>query len=359
MKSSIRSAGELTGLTGLRGLAALTVYVAHSRFEELIPAFRPVCDFFEWPALAVDLFFMLSGFVLVHVYQDKLGLAGGVSWRSYLAARFARIVPLYLITLAATLALFVAGSVVLKKWPAHITWDVVLTNLLLLQNWPGFFHGSLNVPSWSLSVEFLCYVLIMPLAILPGRHLLRPSRVVAVLVLLLMARASVGDTIDGWVALTRGVTCFLAGGLLHRFHAAQSDRLMAGVAALGAAGFMVLRSLSAWAGLFSHWLLMSFPFLIVGLGASVDSRVHQFFRSKAMLWLGDISFSMYLWQGPIAMITRYQIRPRLAGSSPPILALWMLAELCLIVVISTLSFHRIEMPLRNWTRAFLAKGAGR
>jgi peptidoglycan/LPS O-acetylase OafA/YrhL len=347
----------LKGLTGLRGFAALTVYVAHNRFEDLIPALHPVCAFFEWHPLAVDLFFMLSGFLLVHVYKSRLGLVGGDSWLSYLAARFARIVPLYLITFIATMGLFMAGSLVLNKWPAYITWEIVLTNLLLLQNWPGFFQGSLNIASWSLSVEFLCYVLIMPVALLLSRRLLRPWSVVAGLALLMMARALVGDTIDGWVALTRGVTCFLAGGLLHRFHAVPSDRCMVGAAVLGAAVFLALRSLSTWGGLFSHWVLLSFPFLVVGLAASVDSKVHQFFRSRIMLWLGDISFSMYLWQGPLAMVTYYQIRPRLISMSPAILALWMMVEVCLILVVSTLSFHRIEIPLRNWIRSRLAAAA--
>ena len=352
-KRPVRLSGELTGLTGLRGIAAFTVFVAHSRFEELVPVLRPICRFFEWHALAVDLFFMLSGFVLVHVYADKLGTARKGSWRSYLAARFARIVPLYLITLLAALCVFLIGSFILKKWPAYITWETVITNVFLIQNWPGFFHISINLPSWSLSVEFLCYLVLMPVALILDKQVTRLGVALLLIALLLAGRAVVEDSIMGWASLARGLTCFLAGTLLHRFYGSTSGRALGTITVTGAAAFLVMRSLAAWAGLSSIWPLFSFPLLVLGLASPVNTLVHRFFQCPIMLWLGDISYSAYLWQGPVGMIIHYQIRPRLNALPPAAHAIWMVCEIVLILFLSTVSYRRLEIPLRHWIRARL------
>ena len=185
----------MAGLTGLRGIAAITVFIAHGRFYEMVPSLRPLLIFFEWHSLAVDLFFMLSGFVLVHVYSARFDSGVDRFWGPYFMARIARVVPLYLATLAACLGIFGAGSLVLGKWPSHVTWDVVATNLALLQNWPGLFHISLNIPSWSLSVEVFCYILVMPVALLMHR-LLRRSATILVLIALLLAWRAVVPSID-------------------------------------------------------------------------------------------------------------------------------------------------------------------
>lgn len=356
MKPLVRPISELSGLTGLRGIAALTVFVAHSRFQDLAPMLRPVFAFFEWHALAVDLFFMLSGFVLVHVYAGKLSLRGKPGWYEYFVARFARVFPLYLITLVAALAVFWIGSCMLKKWPAYITVPTVLTNLLLVQNWPGLFHLSINLASWSLSVELLCYLLLMPVALGFCKWLSWPVTLVLVAVLL-SGRALLAGQIDGWVSLGRGATCFLSGALLHRFHRVLPVSGAAMITLFGAVCFMLLRSLVTWAELSPNWPLLSFPFLVVGLSDSAGTLVDRFFDSRIMLWLGDISYSVYLWQGPVTLITHYQIRPRLLSLPAVVQAAWMFAELTILLVLSTFSYRRLELPLRNWLRGMLVQPA--
>ncbi|MBN8420887.1 MAG: acyltransferase [Verrucomicrobia bacterium] len=341
----------MSGLTGLRGLAALTVFIAHSNYAALIPGLQPVSQFFEWHALAVDFFFMLSGFVLIHVYADLQGMKARGGWRRYAVARVARIVPLYLITLVSTLLIYCGASLLLKKWPSLLDAPTIVTNFLLLQNWPGFFHNSINTASWSLSVESLCYLLLLPLCLAVTWHRRLPHGAAAVLVLALLGgRAMLADEIVGWGSLGRGVLCFLAGVLLHRFHLFPHGRGIAVAAVFGAVSFVVLRSWAAWGGLSAAWLLLSFPFLLIGLASSTDTWANRFFSSRTMLWLGDISYSLYLWQGPVLLIVGYKIRPILPFHSAPLLALWILLEITFMLWLATLSYKRIELPLRNWLR---------
>ena len=87
---------ELRALTGLRGVAALTVVLAH--FRPLLPYDAQV--FFLWQNAAVDLFFCLSGFTLSYVYSRER-----FRFSSYLTARIARVYTFYVLTL------FAAGAV--------------------------------------------------------------------------------------------------------------------------------------------------------------------------------------------------------------------------------------------------------
>ena len=348
---SNRPASELAGLTGLRGIAAVTVFIAHGRFYEMVPSLRPLLVFFEWHSLAVDLFFMLSGFVLVHVYSARFDAGVDRFWGPYYMARIARVVPLYLATLAACLAIFGAGSLVLRKWPSHVTWDVVATNLALLQNWPGFFHISLNIPSWSLSVEVFCYILVMPIALLLHRRLGRRPTILILIVLLLAWRAVVPSIDSNWIGLLRGITGFLAGALLHKFHHAGNDRIVIATTLASAGLFLALQSSVAWGGCASFLPIVTFPFLIHGLGNSARSLVHDFFRSPTMLWLGDISYSTYLWHGPVFLATHAVVRPRLVSMPSYVCVIWIMFEFTFILWISHLSYYRLELPLRRRLRS--------
>lgn len=345
-----RSGSELTGLTGLRGIAAITVFIAHARYYELIPSLRSLLIFFEWHSLAVDLFFILSGFVLVHVYAPKFASQSSGLWPSYFAARFARIFPLYLATLLACLGVFAAGSFVVGKWPSHVTWQIVLTNLFLVQGWPGLFEMSLNIPSWSLSVEFFCYVAIMPVALVLHRVLNRTVSLLAIVFLIVFWRIGFASVDSGWIGLLRGITGFLAGALLHKAHLSTSSRIAGVVTIISAGLFLLFQSLVAWRGAINYLPVFTFPCLILGLASSARNVVQRFFESPVVLWLGDLSYSVYLWHGPIFLVTHTVIRPLLLNLPLAVRIAWIVLEVAFTLFLSHLSFHRFETPARRWLR---------
>ena len=289
---------------------------------------------------------MLSGFVLMHVYGAKFRARATPFWRPYLAARFARIVPLYLATLLACFVIFGAGSLMVGRWPAHLTWQIVIINLCLLQGWPWLFQMSINIPSWSLSVEMFCYIAVMPLALVLHHRLNRVVSGVVIVALLFAWRAILPTDDSGWVGLTRGITGFLGGALLHQFHVPGHSGAAVTIS-FAAFAFLILQSFAAWGGGISFLPALTFPFLIQGLASSARSYVHHFFRSPIMLWFGDISYSVYLWQGPVFLATHTVVRPHLVSMPGFVRAAWVVFECAFTLWLSHVSYRRLELPLRN------------
>ena len=87
-----KSAQVIYSHTGLRGLAALYVVVFHTLLTDKFPEKNAFHYFFSFGVYSVDLFFILSGFILNWVYGGK---RAQINWPSYLWARAARILPLY------------------------------------------------------------------------------------------------------------------------------------------------------------------------------------------------------------------------------------------------------------------------
>lgn len=152
-----RSAGtDLPGLTGLRFLAAFWVLGFHAMPRTALP--RPVAAFWDAGYAGVSLFFVLSGFILAHVYGEAAS-RGSLSTRAFLAARFARVYPAYAAALIFTLPAFVRSLEVQPAAPTGATLaGVCLSSITMTQAWiPGWGCGW-NCPGWSLSAEAFFYL---------------------------------------------------------------------------------------------------------------------------------------------------------------------------------------------------------
>ncbi|MEZ5326135.1 MAG: acyltransferase [Verrucomicrobiales bacterium] len=155
---------DIPAHTGLRGIAALVVVVAHLKLELMypVPLVEWAVRFVQWKGQAVDLFFILSGFVLCHVYGFRMK----IDWKDYSAARFARIYPLALATMLILVALDVYSY--LRHGIASENLDssrIVLNTLLLNGIKDSWVFQGINPPSWSISVEAFLYVTVFPLLI--------------------------------------------------------------------------------------------------------------------------------------------------------------------------------------------------
>ncbi len=172
-------------LTPLRGFAALCVVFFHARLIFFVQWKEPVSEythFIENSYLWVDLFFVLSGFVMMHIYQQTFSKGVTVAkWRYFMWLRFARIYPLFLVTLLIlvlweSIKYFSAtgfyGGPLFDSWgmsgiPAFAgpfnRSDTLMSNFTMLH---AVINKDLswNISSWSLSVEWLCYM-VFPLLI--------------------------------------------------------------------------------------------------------------------------------------------------------------------------------------------------
>ncbi len=136
-------------LDGLRGIAAIAVALLH------------ICVFFRigysprYAHLAVDFFFLLSGFVIAHAYDHKL--ANGMSWTEFLKIRMIRLYPLILVGNALGAAVFLANWALFREVTliaitiAFASGLLLLPTSVMLQLRPWGFP--LNGPLWSLSFE--------------------------------------------------------------------------------------------------------------------------------------------------------------------------------------------------------------
>ncbi len=158
--------GEIKSLTALRGIAAMAVVIEHFSATAEHHAAVPVPSLVAHGYLAVDLFFVLSGFIMAYTYLSAFEADGLRAYPGFLGKRIARIVPLNTAVLACLIGAGWLSSHLIGRnllfQSDNLPFDL-LTNLLMLQ---GIGIGTnLNGPSWTISTEFAAYI-IFPLLIL-------------------------------------------------------------------------------------------------------------------------------------------------------------------------------------------------
>ena len=156
-KQMIKNSSEIRPLTGIRGIAALTVVLYHYFANDKIPG-QPYF-FLMKGYLSVDLFFMLSGIVLAMNYSNSVTLHGTFrTYRIFILKRLARIYPLY-ITATVFLLMIAAVRYYMKGVPftPEQSLPSVIANIFLVQTWG--FGESVVGPAWSISVEFAAYII--------------------------------------------------------------------------------------------------------------------------------------------------------------------------------------------------------
>lgn len=163
-QASAKSPNHLPGLDVLRGWAALTIatvwhFGALTGNKDSHPVFGQDGIFMTDGYLGVDLFFMLSGMVIAHVYLDAISNEK-ISVYKYMLKRIARIWPLHLLTLNLAALFFWLNFKVLGETVSTCkfeTYDYFMNVLFLQSSW--FSRGcSFNAPSWTLSIEMFLYL---------------------------------------------------------------------------------------------------------------------------------------------------------------------------------------------------------
>jgi len=339
-------APEVRALTGIRGLAALYVVCFH--------VFIPIPTNWRIMAhgyIAVDLFFMLSGFVMAmnygHMFQQHITLR---SCRIFFSRRFARIYPLYLLTLLLAFLLVLTGH--LQYFGSRLRTDFV-ANLFLVQNWGWWV--SLNVPSWSISAEWFSYLLfpaLLPLALHRRRHLpaLMGVTIAVALVLLVARDKHAFFEGSGPLSVLRCVLEFTLGLLLFRIrHSRLAAALRQPVSGylLAAALLLLLRS-----NRLEALVLLLFPPLILALDQD-ERGLGRFFATPPLEALGLHSYSIYLlhWDFiPIMNGLDAWLRTRHLPHSHTVA---VATTFPLLLVASWLTFRLVENPGRALLRRLL------
>ena len=335
---SMAIAGErIEALTALRGLAALAVLIVHSLTatfggaDGIGPSLLPRRGY-----LAVDLFFVLSGFVLMHVYGDTFSKGFTVErYAGFLWARIARIYPVHLFAILLLLRFYGMNG-------DYSGWSLVMS--LLLLNGPWLDHGSWNGFSWSVSAEWHAYLL-FPLIVLLGRRRFLFFTICPAMLIALAALSGWrfdGATLTyGLPVLGRSLPEFALGVAVYHLYAVgwardiwRSDRTFVVVCSL----IVVLAML--WPT--DIMIILLFPVLLLA-SASNGGRARSVLELKPLVFLGDISYSLYMTHY-IWMLTVFG----LLANAPK--TVQFAACIAFSLIMATFVSRRVEWPARAFLR---------
>lgn len=351
-------ATRIPAITGARGVAALWVMLFHLyEFSHRADLSIGTLDFSPVLLsgyLGVDLFFVLSGFLLVQGFIDpaRPPVKLGSFWRH----RFRRVLP-------ALWAQLVILLVIHALWGSALPspFELVTVFSLTFNLWAN--DTALNPVYWSMPVEWNFYML-LPLLALGFRG---TGTRTAVTLLLLISSALVFRWLCIWSVAAYGEEAVVLArwiiqlpGRIDQFalgmaaawcmvRCRPNARLarwliwLGGTAAIVLAGFAVqlgnfiIELRQPWSWLFATLIGASFAVLVLGVASAADSRVSKLFASPLLLWLGGVSYSLYLWHFPILQgFSTWFARP-VGGSD----ALWLVG---VILLVSALSERWIERP---------------
>jgi peptidoglycan/LPS O-acetylase OafA/YrhL len=376
-KSLVRS-GEIKALTGLRIIAALWVVLFHFRplLRQAAPglgdALAPVLD---RGAQGVDLFFILSGFVLTWNYLDRMGSSFSASATArFLWLRLARVWPIYLVTLHLAM-LWVLFTLHVGHVPSTAVGQLTATSyvrqLLLVQLWfqPYFDGSSWDGPAWSISAEWLAYLLFGLLVLV----VFRIAQVTSVRGLTMLAIAAslpplllllaTGEFYTPWSWLPRIVMQFTAGALacaaVRKMRLSDRARCRAGYlsAALTAATVGILYFFDAHplSGIQDSGGLVDVLFvpLVMVLAVGAGS-LPALLSSRLLVYGGQISFCLYMVHELVHTAWNWAAEQfQLVLHDAP--GKWTVAGLLVAAVaLSMVLFHLVEEPARRWMRSMSA-----
>ena len=375
-------------LTGIRLVAAVWVLLYHSQgpLDAIGLLSMPVLpDFIRVGRLGVDLFFALSGFILAHTYLSSLGERLKVDKSlKFLWLRLARIYPVHLVMLlVAGFAVFaqsiVNGEELDRSWLNP--WDFI-KNLLLIQEWGSDPQRGWNFVAWSLSMEWLAYLIFPFMALVLWRmHKHLPTWALClfwIMSLTPLVIYGLGSSdpyyTENWGSTYRVLTAFTAGAISYLI----VDRLRDSVRAAAVCDVLafVLPAIVVAASVFLAWLpaavspitstdpdaeplpplfhLTLVPVLIAWIGVLALSRrgMANLLATKIMVFGGFISYSLYMthlvWFG----LWRAGMKA-LGIESGPLYALSVVFLLGMSFVIAYVMWRLVEEPARIRMRTWI------
>jgi peptidoglycan/LPS O-acetylase OafA/YrhL len=342
-------------LDGLRGIAAIAVMEFHfaifflpqARLFDLFPILRRAY-------LAVDLFFILSGFVMAHVYGAALASDRRGRWAAFAMARFARLYPLFAVTTLVMVIIFAISHTQIAS--VSFSKRSLALQPLLLQEWA--FGLNWNYPSWSISTEMEAYIYFVFFAgvLLQGRrpYLMFAICIFALVVLCVAQNGSLND-FSRLRALVRTLAGFSLGVLVYRAHSAVGARVSRRWVALLAIAF-------AGSAMVTHLDVLvvgAFACLIYYCATATDP-ITRILNSGPAVTVGTWSYSIYLWHVPVhyAVMALFVVIGIPVGTFGVLSSrLLMLATTLGVIGLSAIHYKFFEAPVRRAiSNAFFPKG---
>ena len=360
----------IPAIDGLRAIAVIAVVLYHLGISWIPGGF-----------LGVDLFFVISGYVITRLLLDSIQRSGGLDLRGFYLARVRRLLPpLVFMVVTSAIAIGLWAPDTIKRFLTDTPFALTGTmNWWLVYHQQDYFETIGRPPllqhTWSLAVEAQFY-LIWPLILLlvvkyfGKKQISRAALLIALVsgisLLLLSLRLDSSDVSKishvYFGTDTHSIGLFLGAALAvswvpQNLKTVVSRRAQDFIDAIGTIGFL---------GLLATFLLidetnpalyrLAFPLAGV-LGCAIllsivhpASRFAPILQSRALLWIGERSYAIYLWHWVIFQVTRPSVD--LAGNS------WALFLLRILIVfaLADISLRWVELPIRSGALSYWFQG---
>lgn len=347
---------DLRALTSLRAFLAVGVVLFHYQLQwDPALGFSPII---ERSRLAVDAFFMLSGFILAHVYGPAFA-AGTFSYRRFLVARLARLYPLHVTVLAAVLIMVVGATAAGVRFDADSYPPLAFfQTLLLVQAWfPTNADLNWSGPSWSLSAEWFAYLLFPAFALLSVRMRHRPWLLLGLGVVSYIVIDAAYISIFGKVlpraeddmGILRIAPAFLIGMALYALgHRWSWSRPLAAAAAL----ITTLLLLGAMQLALDDRIIVALAAPVIltwSLLARADCEGPL--AAPALVFAGEASFALYLVHMPVIIAFKGVVAELRGVDSAFRITPVELTGLFVVTALIAVALHLlVEKPGRIWIR---------
>ena len=365
-----RSIQYIPAIDGLRALAVIAVMFYHLGFSWIPGGF-----------LGVDLFFVISGYVITRMLLDSIAQSGGLDLRGFYLARLRRLLPALLFMLTTTvIAVGIWAPDTIKRLLVDTPFALTGTiNWWLVANEQDYFESIGRPPllqhTWSLAVEAQFY-LIWPLILyfilkkFGKKHI--PVAALSIAAASGIALLLVSVSIDAANASkvshvyfgtdTHSIGLFLGAALAvswipQNFRVEISRKGQNFIDGIGVIGFIGILATFLFIDA-SNPAMYKIAFPLAGIfGAAIiasivhpASRFAPVLQNKVLLWIGERSYAIYLWHWVIFQVTRPTVD--LAGQA------WALYSLRILIVfaLADISLRYVELPVRRGVIQYWLKG---
>ena len=360
----------IPAIDGLRALAVVAVMFYHLGFSWIPGGF-----------LGVDLFFVISGYVITRLLLDSIAQSGGLDLRGFYIARARRLLPALIFMLVSTvIAIGIWAPDTIKRLLIDTPFSLTGTmNWWLVAHHQDYFESIGRPPllqhTWSLAVEAQFY-LIWPLIlyfilkrlgrkVIPAASLIiAAASGIALLLLSFSLDASNASKVSHvyFGTDTHSIGLFLGAALAvswipQNFTVDVTKQAQNFIDGVGVFGFIGILSCFLFIDETQPTLYkIAFPLAGIFGAAIIMSVVHPASRfapvlqNPVLLWIGERSYSIYLWHWVIFQVTRPSVD--LAGKE------WALYSLRILIVfaLSDISLRFVELPIRRGVVQYWLKG---
>jgi peptidoglycan/LPS O-acetylase OafA/YrhL len=365
-----RSIQYIPAIDGLRALAVIAVMFYHLGFSWIPGGF-----------LGVDLFFVISGYVITRMLLDSIAQSGGLDLRGFYLARLRRLLPALLFMLTTTIiAVGIWAPDTIKRLFVDTPFALSGTiNWWLVANEQDYFESIGRPPllqhTWSLAVEAQFY-LVWPLILyfilkkfgkkhipVAALFIAAASGIALLLVSFSIDAANASKVSHVYFGTdTHSIGLFLGAALAvswipQNFRVELSRKGQNFIDGIGVFGFIGILATFLFIDA-SNPAMYKIAFPLAGIfGAAIiasivhpASRFAPILQNKVLLWIGERSYAIYLWHWVIFQVTRPTVD--LAGQA------WALYSLRILIVfaLADISLRYVELPIRRGVIQYWIKG---